>query len=104
MEYYKIQLVAIVSLMLVLPNTQGWGEDGHAIISRIAQVTNYFHSLYEVLCCASKFIDSAVDAVKNLLPEYAQNDLGNVCSWADRVRFYLHWSGPLHFADTPGNL
>ncbi|KAH1140357.1 hypothetical protein GYH30_029307 [Glycine max] len=52
----------------------------------------------------SRLSDSAVDAVKNLLPEYAQNDLGNVCSWADRVRFYLHWSGPLHFADTPGNL
>ncbi|KHN05560.1 hypothetical protein glysoja_035760 [Glycine soja] len=93
MEYYKIQLVAIVSLMLVLPNTQGWGEDGHAII---------ISSFYELE--HSRLSDSAVDAVKNLLPEYAQNDLGNVCSWADRVRFYLHWSGPLHFADTPGNL
>ena len=56
MEYYKIQLVVIVSLMIVLPTTQGWGEDGHAIICRIAQVTNYFHSLYQVLCCASKFM------------------------------------------------
>ncbi|KAG4907501.1 hypothetical protein AAZX31_20G104700 [Glycine max] len=89
MEYYKIQLVVIVSLMIVLPNTQGWGEDGHAIICRIAQ---------------SRLSDSAANAVKNLLPEYAQNDLGNVCSWADRVRFYLHWSAPLHFADTPDNL
>ncbi|KAL2324099.1 hypothetical protein Fmac_023157 [Flemingia macrophylla] len=90
MEYYhKFQLLAVVSLMFVFPNAQGWGEDGHAIICRIAQ---------------SRLSDSAAEAVKNLLPAYAQNDLGNVCSWADHVRFYLHWSAPLHFADTPDSL
>ncbi|XP_020237661.1 endonuclease 2 [Cajanus cajan] len=88
-HYYKIQLLGIVSLLLVFPNTHGWGEDGHAIICRIAQ---------------SRLSDSAAEAVKKLLPKYAQDDLGSVCSWADHVRFYLHWSAPLHFADTPDSL
>ncbi|KAK7280467.1 hypothetical protein RJT34_25531 [Clitoria ternatea] len=89
MAYYKIQIVALVTLMIVFPNTQGWGEDGHAIICRIAQ---------------SRLSNTASEAVKDLLPKYAENDLGNVCSWADHVRFYLHWSAALHFADTPDNL
>ncbi|XP_022641482.1 endonuclease 2 isoform X2 [Vigna radiata var. radiata] len=89
MKCYKIQLLVTLSFILLLPNTKGWGEDGHAIVCRIAQ---------------SRLSDSAADAVKNLLPKYAQNDLGSVCSWADRVRFYLHWSSALHFADTPDKL
>ncbi|XP_027367122.1 endonuclease 2-like [Abrus precatorius] len=89
MEYYKIQIVSVVSFMLLFANTRGWGEDGHAIVCRIAQ---------------SRLSNTAAEAVKKLLPEYAQNDLGSVCSWADRVRFYLQWSAPLHFADTPDNL
>ncbi|KAE9600190.1 hypothetical protein Lal_00046149 [Lupinus albus] len=89
MESYKFQLVAIVSLVLLLPNTEGWGKDGHAIICKIAQ---------------SRLSNNAADAVKQLLPDYAENDLSAVCSWADSVRFYLHWSGPLHFADSPDNL
>ncbi|KAG2401205.1 Endonuclease 2 [Vigna angularis] len=89
MKCYKIQLLVTLSFILLLPNTKGWGEDGHAIVCRIAQ---------------SRLSDSAADAVKNLLPKYAQNDLASVCSWADRVRFYLHWSSALHFADTPDKL
>ncbi|KAJ1436204.1 S1/P1 nuclease [Sesbania bispinosa] len=89
MEYFRIQLVAIVSLILVFPNTQGWGEDGHAIVCRIAQ---------------SRLSNTAAEAVKKLLPEYAANDLGSVCSWADHVKFYLPWSSALHYADTPDSL
>lgn len=50
MEYsFRIQLVAIVSLMLVFPNTQGWGEDGHAIVCSIAQVSNVLSACLETL-------------------------------------------------------
>ncbi|CAL0322305.1 unnamed protein product [Lupinus luteus] len=89
MECYKFQLVAIVSLVLLLPSTHGWGKEGHAIVCKIAQ---------------SRLSDAAADAVKQLLPAYAQNDLSSVCSWADSVRFYTRWSGPLHFADSPDKL
>ncbi|KAL1295907.1 hypothetical protein HN51_056725 [Arachis hypogaea] len=89
MECYRMQVVVIVSLMLLFPNTQGWGEDGHAIVCKIAQ---------------SRLGDTASEAVKKLLPEYAENDLASVCSWADHVKFIFHWSSALHFADTPDNL
>ncbi|XP_004497080.1 endonuclease 2 [Cicer arietinum] len=89
MEYYKIQFVTIVSFILLFPNIQAWGEDGHAIACSIAQ---------------SRLSDTAAEAVKQLLPSYANNDLASVCSWADRVRFYLHWTAPLHFADSPDGL
>jgi len=52
----------------------------------------------------SRLSDTAAAAVKKLLPDYAQNDLSSVCSWADRVKFYLKWSSALHFADTPPKL
>lgn len=48
--------------------------------------------------------DAAAAAVKQLLPDFAEGDLGSVCSWADRVRFRYHWSAPLHFIDTPDDL
>ncbi|XP_057424619.1 endonuclease 2 [Lotus japonicus] len=88
MEYsFRIQLVAIVSLMLVFPNTQGWGEDGHTIVCSIAQ---------------ARLSNTAAEKVKELLPP--GNDLASMCSWADHVKFYLPWSSALHYIDTPDNL
>ncbi|KAF9674080.1 hypothetical protein SADUNF_Sadunf10G0090600 [Salix dunnii] len=49
----------------------------------------------------SRLSKAAADAVKQLPPEYAGNDLGSVCSWADKVRFRYQWSAPLHFINTP---
>lgn len=51
MGFYRIQLLATVSLMLLLPNTQGWGEDGHAIVCKIAQVHSLSLSLLELCVC-----------------------------------------------------
>lgn len=42
MGCYRIVLVAIVSFLVLLQNTQGWGDDGHAIVCKIAQVPSYF--------------------------------------------------------------
>jgi len=38
----RIEAVVILSLMLVLPNAEGWGKDGHAIVCKIAQVSLSF--------------------------------------------------------------
>ncbi|KAL6577659.1 Endonuclease 2 [Orobanche minor] len=81
--------VAVVLLVFCIPIATGWGTDGHHIICRIAQ---------------PRLSKAAADAVSNLLPPDAQNDLSSMCSWADRVRFRYHWSSPLHFIDTPDHL
>ncbi|KAJ9708199.1 hypothetical protein PVL29_000319 [Vitis rotundifolia] len=52
----------------------------------------------------SRLSDAAEDAVKELLPASANDDLASLCSWADRVKFRYHWSSPLHFIDTPDDL
>ncbi|KAL5078736.1 hypothetical protein RYX36_007161 [Vicia faba] len=86
---YRIVLVAIISFLFLLPNTTGWGDDGHAIVCKIAQ---------------DRLSNEAAKAVKKLLPKSAKNDLASQCSWADHLRFIFPWSSPLHFADTPDNV
>ncbi|XP_012467688.1 endonuclease 2 isoform X3 [Gossypium raimondii] len=81
------KMLAFLSLMLVtLPPIYGWGTDGHSIICKIAQ---------------TRLSEEAADAVKQLLPKWAEDDLGSVCSWADQVKFRYRWSSPLHFINTP---
>ncbi|KAE8720735.1 Endonuclease 2 [Hibiscus syriacus] len=85
----KMQMVLALFLFIMLvnlPPIHGWGTDGHSIICKIAQ---------------SRLSGAAVDAVKELLPKWAEDDLGNSCSWADQVKFRYPWSSPLHFIDTP---
>ncbi|KAF8413959.1 hypothetical protein HHK36_001956 [Tetracentron sinense] len=73
-------------LFQLLPGILAWGKEGHYAICKIAE---------------GFLTEDAAAAVKVLLPEYAEGDLAAVCSWADEIRFHLHWSGPLHYVDTP---
>ncbi|KAK8370752.1 hypothetical protein V6Z12_A01G198700 [Gossypium hirsutum] len=73
-------------MLVTLPPIYGWGTDGHSIICKIAQ---------------TRLTEEAADAVKQLLPKWAEDDLGSVCSWADEVKFRYRWSSPLHFINTP---
>ncbi|KAL9325008.1 hypothetical protein ACSQ67_005653 [Phaseolus vulgaris] len=86
--YRVVQLVAIVSLVVLLPKTHAWGEEGHAIVCKIAQ---------------ARLSTAAAAAVKKLLPKSANNDLASKCSWADSLRVVFPWSSALHFANTPDN-
>lgn len=73
-------------LLQLLLGIQAWGKEGHYATCKIAE---------------GLLTEDASAAVKVLLPEYAQGDLASVCSWADDIRFHYHWSGPLHYVDTP---
>ncbi|KAH6805374.1 endonuclease 2 [Perilla frutescens var. frutescens] len=89
MELNKFHLVAFAVLIFYIPVGHSWGIDGHLIICRLAQ---------------PRLSKAAADAVSQLLPADAENDLGSLCSWADRVKFRFHWSSPLHYLNTPDNL
>ncbi|XP_043715776.1 endonuclease 2 [Telopea speciosissima] len=89
MSFYRVQILVLVSVTYLFQLSHGWGIDGHLTICRIAQ---------------SRLSNAAADAVKQLLPDYAENDLSSLCSWADRVKFRYHWSSSLHFIDTPDKL
>ncbi|KAM7274983.1 hypothetical protein ACFE04_016849 [Oxalis oulophora] len=78
--------VPLLFLFLLPVVVYSWGYEGHYTVCKIAQ---------------SRLSDGAAAAVKNLLPEYAENDLASVCIWADRVKFHYPWSSPLHYINTP---
>ncbi|XVE84864.1 hypothetical protein DITRI_Ditri17bG0046600 [Diplodiscus trichospermus] len=87
MEGCRKKILALLLFMLItIPPIYGWGADGHSILCRIAQ---------------SRLSEAAADSVKQLLPKWAEDDLGSVCSWADEVRFRYRWSSALHFINTP---
>ncbi|XWS34977.1 hypothetical protein CRYUN_Cryun21dG0084100 [Craigia yunnanensis] len=87
MEECRMKMLAFLSFMLMtLPPIYGWGTDGHSIVCKIAQ---------------SRLNEAAADALKELLPKSAEDDLGSVCSWADQVKFRYRWSSALHFLNTP---
>ncbi|CAN6475939.1 unnamed protein product [Victoria cruziana] len=73
-------------IFAVVPLVNGWGRNGHFIVCRIAQ---------------GRLNQTAASAVKDLLPDFAGNDLASLCSWADEIKFRLRWSSPLHYIDTP---
>ncbi|KAA8532701.1 hypothetical protein F0562_032734 [Nyssa sinensis] len=89
MECCRVNILAFVSLLFLSPVVRGWGIDGHLTICRIAQ---------------SRLSEAAAAAVKKLLPDSANDDLGSLCSWADQIKFHYHWSSALHFIDTPDRL
>ncbi|KAG8382885.1 hypothetical protein BUALT_Bualt05G0125800 [Buddleja alternifolia] len=89
MDLSKLHILAFVPFLFCISLVHGWGIDGHLIICKIAQ---------------PRLSTKARHAVSELLPAYANNDLSQVCSWADRVKFRYHWSSPLHYIDTPDKL
>lgn len=78
---------ALVFLQLIT-GVFAWGKDGHYITCKIAE--GYLSK-------------DAKIAVKQLLPDSAEGQLANVCSWPDQfnVRVHRYWSKALHYVDTP---
>ena len=116
MALCKIEILAFAVLVFYIPIAHCWGIDGHLIVCKLAQVltflnfTFYSVSWHEnpvsmaVFLLQPRLSKAAEDAVSQLLPSYAENDLGSLCSWADRVKFRYHWSSPLHYINTPDDL
>lgn len=73
-------------LLQLISGVLGWGKEGHYATCKIAE---------------EYLTEDAKVAVKQLLPDYAGGDLASLCSWPDEIRFHYHWSGALHYVDTP---
>ncbi|PIA46203.1 hypothetical protein AQUCO_01500014v1 [Aquilegia coerulea] len=78
----------VLVLLQLLIRIHAWGKEGHHATCKIAE---------------GLLSEDAADAVKVLLPKYANGDLASVCSWPDEIKHNYHWrwSGPLHYVDTP---
>uniref|UniRef100_A0A1D1Y456 Aspergillus nuclease S1 n=2 Tax=Anthurium amnicola TaxID=1678845 RepID=A0A1D1Y456_9ARAE len=78
----------LMVLLQFLPGALSWGKEGHYATCKIAE---------------GLLSEEASSAIKKLLPDYAGGDLASLCSWPDEIRhnFRWHWTGPLHYIDTP---
>ncbi|KAL3687685.1 hypothetical protein R1sor_013994 [Riccia sorocarpa] len=80
----------IIGVMLAQcpDSVAAWGADGHRITCHIAEPL---------------LTPAAAEAVKSLLPEYANGSLASLCTWPDDIRWMWKWmwTSPLHYIDTP---
>ena len=81
-------------LLALLPlRVFAWGAAGHEIVATIAQI--HLHpSAYPAICSILGSTSSADGP-----PCY----LATVATWADRVRFRMHWSAHMHFVGSVGD-
>ncbi|XP_065018545.1 endonuclease 1-like [Musa acuminata AAA Group] len=82
------QAVMCLIVLYAVPVAQSWSKEGHILTCRIAQ---------------ELFQPEAAEAVKSLLPNYANGDLSSLCSWPDEVRRWPNYQSmsSLHFVNTP---
>ncbi|KAF8624988.1 hypothetical protein AX15_005620 [Amanita polypyramis BW_CC] len=86
MRLLPLALLAGLSPVRVL----AWGAAGHEIVATIAQI--HLHpSAYPTICSILNYTSPN--------PDEPPCHLAVVATWADRIRFRMHWSGPLHYVN-----
>jgi len=70
------------------PTVLGWGAAGHEIVATIAQI--HLHpSVLPSICTILNFTSRD--------PNAPLCHLAPVATWADRIRYKMRWSAPLHY-------
>lgn len=86
-----------LSLLLAsvnLPTCRAWGAAGHEIVATIAQI--HLHpTVLPTICDILNFTSTN--------PDEPQCHLAPIAAWADRIRFRMPWSGPLHYVGGMGD-
>ncbi|KAF5380203.1 hypothetical protein D9615_006179 [Tricholomella constricta] len=76
------------SISASLPGVLGWGAAGHEIVATIAQI--HLHpSVYPALCDILNYTSPD--------PRAPPCRLAPIAAWADRLRYKMRWSSPLHY-------
>ncbi|TFK49227.1 phospholipase C/P1 nuclease [Heliocybe sulcata] len=82
MKFHPVSALTL-GVLSAVPGALGWGAAGHEIIATIAEI--YLHPTVMPTICA-------------ILDEDAKPcHLSSIASWADRVRWQMRWSAPLHY-------
>ena len=90
---------------ITIGSVYSWGQKGHEIVGNVASALlskDALHQIEVVLNVSSTNHSEATDTLPALTNtecvEYC-TPLAIVADWADQVRFYKHWSAPLHYID-----
>lgn len=84
----------LLPFVLVPLRVLAWGAAGHEIVATIAQI-HLSPDAYPTICSILGNPVSAANAPPCLL--------ATVATWADRMRYRMHWSGPLHYVGAIGD-
>ncbi|KAG5350472.1 hypothetical protein C0989_010897 [Termitomyces sp. Mn162] len=77
-----------------LPISRAWGAAGHEIVATIAQ--SHLHpTVLPTVCDILNFTSTN--------PDKPQCHLAPIAAWADRIRYRMPWSGPLHYIGGVGD-
>lgn len=85
MDFIRFLAIGIFLLQSIC-GAVGWGKEGHYATCKIAE---------------GFLTEEALAGVKSLLPDYADGELANLCSWPDEIRWRMRWSSQLHYIDVP---
>ncbi|KAJ4488341.1 phospholipase C/P1 nuclease domain-containing protein [Lentinula aciculospora] len=78
----------LLSLALLIPRVFGWGAAGHEIVATIAQI--HLHpGVLPVICEILNYTSTN--------PNEPPCHLAPVSTWADRFKYRMRWSAPLHY-------
>ncbi|KAJ3762951.1 S1/P1 nuclease [Lentinula raphanica] len=78
----------LLSLAFFVPRVLGWGAAGHEIVATIAQI--HLHpTVLPVLCDILNYTSPN--------PNEPPCHLAPVSTWADRLKYRMRWSAPLHY-------
>ncbi|KIL63547.1 hypothetical protein M378DRAFT_164447 [Amanita muscaria Koide BX008] len=78
----------------LVPSALAWGAAGHEIVATIAQI--HLHpSALPLICSILNYTSPN--------PDGPQCHLAPVATWADRARFRMRWSAPLHYVGAIGD-
>ncbi|KAG6840558.1 hypothetical protein C0991_005834 [Blastosporella zonata] len=81
-------------LLTGLPAAVAWGAAGHEVVATIAQI--HLHpTVFPVLC--------DVLNVTSTEPDQPLCHLAPVATWADRLKYRMRWSAPLHYVGGVGD-
>ncbi len=86
-----IQFFHIVVSLIMPMAVVAWGEYGHEIVANVA-----WHRLSDT---AREAVTDLLNMTNATLIVETGSPLAAVANWADRVRYFMPWSGGLHYID-----
>jgi len=95
----KFNLFANIGIIasVAAPGAFAWGAAGHEIVATIAQM-HLYPNVLPVLCSILHPLDTEPTG------EFARScSLSYVATWADKFRYRMRWSGPLHYVGGHGD-
>lgn len=93
-----IKLYFLATLVANAPGVYAWGAAGHEIVATIAEMHLYPTVLPTI--CSILYPPSSPTSSEGSAEDC---NLASIATWADKVRYHMRWSAPLHYVGGKGD-